>query len=76
MDREEQRGASGEQKKEDSRAFKNVSREQRGGQSPSVGEEGTEEDRRQWGKTRDLHEEARQITERADEFHRKVEEGN
>jgi hypothetical protein len=62
MVREEQRGASGEQKEEDSRAFENVSREERGGQSPSVGEEGTEEDRRQWEKTRDLHEEAKQIT--------------
>jgi hypothetical protein len=62
MDREEQRGASGEQKEEDSQAFENVSREERGAQSPSVGEEGTEEDRRQWEKTRDLHEEAKQIT--------------
>ena len=62
MGREERRGASGEQQEEDSRAFDNVTREERGGQSPSVGEEGTEEDRRQWEKTRDLHEEAKQIT--------------
>ena len=61
MDREEQRGASGEQQEEDSRAFDIVTREERGGQSPNVGEEGTEEDRRRWEKTRDLHEEAKQV---------------
>jgi hypothetical protein len=76
MDKEERRDTSDEQKEEDPRAFESISREERGGQSPSLGEEGTEEDRRQWEKARDLHEEAKQITEKADESHRKVEEGN
>jgi hypothetical protein len=76
MDKEERRDTSDEQKEEDPRAFESISREECEGQSPSLGEEGTEEDRRQWEKTRDLHEEAKQITEKADESHRKVEEGN
>jgi hypothetical protein len=76
MDREERQDTSGERQEEDPRAFENISREERGGQSPSIGEEGTEEDRRQWERTRDLHEEAKQITEKADEPHRQVEEGN
>jgi hypothetical protein len=75
MDKEERRDTSGEHQEEDPRAFENIGREEREGQSPSTGEEGAEEDRRQWEKTRDLHEEARQITEKADESHRKVEEG-
>jgi len=75
MDKEERRDTSGEHQEEDPRAFENIGREEREGQSPSTGEEGTEEDRRQWEKTRDLHEEARQITEKAEESHRKVEEG-
>jgi hypothetical protein len=70
MAKEEQQNTSDEQK-EDPRAFEKVSREERGRQSPSMGEEGTEEDRRQWEKTRDLHEEAERITEKAEETHRK-----
>jgi hypothetical protein len=50
--------------------FEPVTREVREGQSPSVGEEGTEEDREQWQKTRDLHKEAEQISKKADERHR------
>ncbi len=76
MDKEERRDTSEEQKEEDPRAFENINREAREGQSPSIGEEGTEEDRRQWEKTRDLHEEAKQITDKADEPHRKVEQEN
>ena len=76
MDKEERRDTSDEQKEEDPRAFENISGEVREGQSPSIGEEGTEEDRRQWEKTRDLHEEAKQITEKADEPPRKVEQEN
>jgi len=76
MDKEERWDTSGKHQEKDSQDFENLSREERGGQSPSVGEEGTEEDRRQWEKTRDLHEEAKQITEKADESHRNVDEGN
>jgi hypothetical protein len=68
MDREERRETAGE---EDDQAFENVGREVRERQSPSIGEEGTEEDRRQWEKTRDLHEEAKQISEKTDARHRK-----
>ena len=69
MDQEERRDDTGRQ--EDPRDFEPVSLEVREGQSPSVSEEGTEEDRRQWQKTRDLHKEAEQITEKADARHRK-----
>ena len=75
MDKEERQDTSDEQE-EDSGAFENVSREERGGQSPGIGEEGTEEGRRQWERTRDLHEEAKQVTKKADEPRRKVEEEN
>ena len=73
MDREEQRDQTGGQGEEETRAFEKVGREVRERQSPSIGEEGTEEDRRQWEKTRDLHEEARQVTEKADARHRRGE---
>ena len=76
MGKEERQDTSGKHQEEDPQAFENISREERGGQSPSIGEEGTEEERRQWKKTRDLHEEAKQITEKADESHRKVGEEN
>ena len=75
MDREERRDTSDEQKEEHPQDFENISREVRERQSPSVGEEGTEEDRKQWEKTRDLHEEAKQITEKADSSHQEVDEG-
>ena len=71
MDQAERRDTPGEHQKEDPRDFENISREAREGQSSSLGEEGTEEDRRQWEKTRDLHEEAERITEKAEETHRK-----
>jgi len=70
MAKEERRDMSGERQEEDPQAFENISREEREGQSPSMGEEGTEEELRQWERTRDLHEEAKQITEKADESHR------
>jgi hypothetical protein len=73
MDEEERRDASGKHQEEDPQDFENISREGRKGQSPTIGEEGTEEDRRQWEKTRDLHEEAEQITDKADESRRKTE---
>lgn len=74
MDREEGHETAGEQGENDPQAFEGVGREVRERQSPSLGEEGTEEDRRQWEKTRDLHEEAKQISEKADARHRKDEE--
>ncbi len=74
MDRKERRETAGEQGGEDPQAFENVGREVRERQSPSIGEEGTEEDRRQWEKTRDLREEAKQISEKADVRHRKEQE--
>ena len=73
MDQEKRRGGSGEHR-EDPREFENIGREEREGQSPAVGEEGTEEDRRQWARTRDLHKEAERVTEKADETHRRGEE--
>ena len=69
MDREERRDTSGEHQEEDPRGFENVGRGVREMQSPGVGEEGSEEDRRQWEKTRDLHEEAEQVTHWADARH-------
>jgi hypothetical protein len=75
MVKEERRDMSGKHEEEDPRTFESISREEREGQSSSPGEEGTEEERRQWERTRNLHDEAKQITEKADESHRKVEEG-
>ena len=75
MAKEERQDTSGKHQEEDPQAFENISREEREGQSPSMGEEGTEEERRQWQRTRNLHEEAKQITEKADASHRKGEEG-
>lgn len=74
MDREEQRDQTGGQGEEGTRAFEKVGREVRERQSPSIGEEGTEEDRRQWEKTRDLHEEAKQISDKTDPRSRKEQE--
>ena len=42
MAKEERRDMSGERQEEDPQAFENISREEREGQSPSMGEEGTE----------------------------------
>ena len=75
MDKEERRDTSSKRQEQDPRAFEHISREEREGQSPSLSEEGTEEERRQWERTRNLHEEAKQISEKADESHRKGEEG-
>ncbi len=65
MGNEERRDTSGE----DRREFASIGREAREEQSPAVGEAGTEEDRRRWEKTRDLHEEAKQVTDKADQSH-------
>jgi hypothetical protein len=71
MNEEEWQDTSGERQDEDPQSFENISREEREDQSPAVGEEGTEEERRQWERTRDLHEEAEQVTEKADQTHRR-----
>lgn len=76
MDKKERRNNSGEHQDKDPQDFDNISREVRESQSPAVGEAGTEEDRRQWEKTRDLHEEAKHITEKAEQSQRKAEEEN
>ena len=76
MDRQERRDTSGKHREEDPQDFENIGHEVRERQSPSVGEEGTEEDRRQWKKIRDLHEGAKQITEKADQSHRRERSGN
>ena len=70
MDEEERQYTLGKHQEQDPQDFENISREVRERQSPSVGEEGTEEDRRQWERTRDLREEAEQVTEKADRAHR------
>jgi hypothetical protein len=70
MDKEERQKASGEQR-EDPRDFESISREEREGQSPAVGEEGSEVERGQWERTRDLHDEAKGVTNKADELHRR-----
>lgn len=72
MDEQERRDEAGGQS--DPRDFETVDREVRERQSSRVGEEGSEEDRRQWEKTRDLRKEAGQITEKADERHREQRE--
>ncbi len=74
MGKEERQDTSGKHQEEDPQAFENISREDREGQSPNMGEEGTEEDRSQWEKTRDLHEEAKRLPEKADESHQHGEE--
>jgi hypothetical protein len=74
MQTEERRNTSGEHQEEDPQGFENISRVVREGQSPSIGEEGTEEERRQWEKTRNLREEAKRVTEKADELPRKARE--
>jgi hypothetical protein len=68
MNREEPRRG------EDSQRFEKITREVREEQSPSTGDEGTEVDRRQWEKTRDISKEASVIPEEASEQRREVRE--
>jgi hypothetical protein len=68
MNREEPR------REEDSQRFEKITREVREEQSPSTGDEGTEVDRRQWEKTRDISKEASEIPEEANEQRRAVRE--
>jgi hypothetical protein len=57
-------------REEDSQRFEEITREVREEQSPSTGDEGTEVDRRQWEKTRDISKEASEIPEEANEQRR------
>jgi hypothetical protein len=77
MDHDEQRNEAqqqpengGGQQEEDPRRFERIGREVRKEQSPSTGEEGTEVERGQWEKTRDMRKEIDAIPEEADERHR------
>ena len=67
MDQDEQRDTTGGQREEDPRRFENIPREVREEQSTSTGEEVTEEDRRQWERTRDISKEVDAIPEEANE---------
>ncbi len=74
MNQEEQRDTAGGQREEDPRRFERTAREVREEQSPSTGEEGTEEDRKRWEKPRDISKEVDAIPEEAGEQHRQVRE--
>ena len=74
MNKEVQRDTTGGQREEDPRRFEKATREVREEQSPSTGEEGTEEDRQQWEKPRDISEEVAAIPEEASEQHRQARE--
>ena len=72
MDQDEQRDTAGGQREEDPRRFERTDREVREEQSPSTGEEGTEEDRQRWENPRDISKEVDAIPEEASERHRQV----
>lgn len=74
MNQDERRDTTGGQREEDPRRFEKATREVRGEQSPRMGEEGTEEDRQQWEKSRDTSKEADAIPAEADEQHRRLRE--
>jgi hypothetical protein len=65
MDQDDQQDAASGQQEEDSQRFEKATRELREKQSPSTGDEGTEEDRQQGEKTRDISKEASKIPEEA-----------
>jgi hypothetical protein len=74
MNQDEQRDTSGGNREEDPRRFEKTTREVREEQSPSTGDEGTEEDRQQWEKPRDISEEVAAMPEEASEQHRQARE--
>ena len=74
MNQEEQRDSTSGQREEDPQRFEKTTREVREEQSPSTGDEGTEEDRQQWEKPRDISEEVAAIPEAASEHHRQARE--
>ena len=67
MGHDEQQDAKSRQREEDPQRFENIPREVREEQSPSTGEEGTEEDRQQWERGRDISKEVGAIPESANE---------
>ena len=74
MNQDEQRDTTGAKREEDPRRFEKTTREVREEQSPSTGDEGTEGDRQQWEKPRDMSEEVAAIPEEASEQHRRARE--
>ena len=74
MNEDEQRDTTGGPREEDPRRFEKTTREVREEQSPSTGDEGTEEDRQQWEKPRDLSKEVAAIPEEASEQRRRARE--
>ena len=74
MNQDEQRDTTGGKREEDPRRFEKTTREVREEQSPSTGDEGTEEDRQQWEKPRDISEEVAAIPEEASERPRQARE--
>ncbi len=74
MNQDEQRDTTGGKREEAPRRFEKTTREVREEQSPSTGDEGTEEDRQQWEKPRDISEEVAAIPEEASEQHRRASE--
>ena len=74
MNEDEQRDTTGGPREEDPRRFEKTTREVREEQSPSTGDEGTEEDRQQWEKPRDISEEVAAIPEEASEQDRRARE--
>ena len=67
MNQDEQRETTGGKREEAPRRFEQTTREVREVQSPSTGDEGTEEDRQQWEKPRDISEEVAAMPEEARE---------
>jgi hypothetical protein len=72
MNQDEQRETTGGKREEDPRRFEQTTREAREEQSPGTGDEGTEEDRQQWEKPRDIGEEVAAIPEEASEQRRQA----
>ena len=74
MNQDEQRDTTGGEREKDPRGFEKTTREVREEQIPGTGDEGTEEDRQQWEKPRDVSEEVAAIPEEASEQHRRARE--
>ncbi len=74
MNQNEHRETTGGKREEDPRRFEQTTREVREEQSFSTGDEGTEEDRQQWEKPRDISEEVAAIPEEASEQRRQARE--
>ncbi len=70
MNQNEHWETTGGKREEGPRRFEQTTREVREEQSPSTGDEGTEEDRQQWEQPRDISEEVAAIPEEASERRR------